>query len=407
MACPLCGDRCTCSFAQSDDRAGASASSSLTYERDEYCDLSERFDTEISSPPSVIPSDDAPLSERPDPGREQRASESKDAIFSERLPAPPEDLTFESERTHEEEEVGPLWKQEVASRLESYRSRRGSRRPRYNGSLSLDFERATNRMLAAAVEQDEAYDRQASAVLEQTRVAEEEQFFGAASDFDEQPEASLPQRWSPESRPEPKIIEFPRLPTLFDNAPTGNELAEAVVDKPRILYVPEEVPTAQAPLGNIQLDAEEIPDASEFDIPLKVAPMGQRMLSGIADAFIVLAGSAIFLALVFHDVPAPDSKLGYALVAVLPFLLWAIYEYLFLVHCAATPGMQMAHLALASFDAEPIGRRVRRGRALAAMLSTFPLGLGIVWALLDEDTLCWHDRISRTYIASQDPTSQD
>jgi hypothetical protein len=32
------------------------------------------------------------------------------------------------------------------------------------------------------------------------------------------------------------------------------------------------------------------------------------------------------------------------------------------------------------------------------MLSTFPLGLGIVWALLDEDTLCWHDRITRTYV---------
>ena len=393
MACPLCGDRCTCSYAQSHDRAGASASSSLTYERDEYCDLSERFDHNTVTV-------DGP---EPQAERLEHAPASDDFLLSARPIAPPEDLTLESDRSDEEEEIGPMWKQEVASRLESYRSRRGSRRPRYNGSMSLDFERATNRMLAAAVAQDEAYDRQASAAVEQQApiAEEEEQFFGSATELEESSALSLPQRWSPEPRPEPKIIEFPRLPTLFDNAPTGNELAEAVVDKPRILYVPEEVPTSQAPLGNIQLDAEEVVDAPEFDIPLKVAPIGQRVFAGLADAFIVLAGAAIFLALVLHDVPPPDSKLGYMLVAALPFVLWAIYEYLFLVHCAATPGMQMAHLALASFDAEPIGRRLRRGRALAAALSTFPLGLGIVWALLDEDTLCWHDRITRTYLTSQ------
>jgi hypothetical protein len=31
-------------------------------------------------------------------------------------------------------------------------------------------------------------------------------------------------------------------------------------------------------------------------------------------------------------------------------------------------------------------------------MSSLSLGLGVVWALLDEDTLCWHDRITRTYI---------
>src|ERR1051326_5275677 len=103
MACPLCGDRCTCSFAQSHDRAGASASSSLTYERDEYCDLNERFETEIGSQPSVIVSDDAPISERPEVGRERAAAD--DPVFSERISAPPEDLTLESDRAQEEEEV--------------------------------------------------------------------------------------------------------------------------------------------------------------------------------------------------------------------------------------------------------------------------------------------------------------
>jgi hypothetical protein len=33
------------------------------------------------------------------------------------------------------------------------------------------------------------------------------------------------------------------------------------------------------------------------------------------------------------------------------------------------------------------------------LLSFMPLGLGLAWALADEDVLCWHDRITRTYLA--------
>jgi hypothetical protein len=39
-----------------------------------------------------------------------------------------------------------------------------------------------------------------------------------------------------------------------------------------------------------------------------------------------------------------------------------------------------------------------RGRILAVLLSACPLGLGFVWAALDEDRLTWHDRISRMYL---------
>jgi hypothetical protein len=32
------------------------------------------------------------------------------------------------------------------------------------------------------------------------------------------------------------------------------------------------------------------------------------------------------------------------------------------------------------------------------MMSALSLGVGFVWALVDEDTLGWHDRISGTYM---------
>ena len=33
-------------------------------------------------------------------------------------------------------------------------------------------------------------------------------------------------------------------------------------------------------------------------------------------------------------------------------------------------------------------------------LSAASIGLGYAWCMLDEDQLCWHDRITRTHLAS-------
>ena len=73
---------------------------------------------------------------------------------------------------------------------------------------------------------------------------------------------------------------------------------------------------------------------------------------------------------------------------------------MFLVYAGTTPGMKVARLELITFDGVRARRRTRRGRALAMVLATLSLGLGLVWALLDEDTLCWHDRITRTYVVA-------
>src|SRR3954466_13451363 len=89
MACPLCGERCTCSFARA-TRVDTSAPSSLTYEYDdEYRDIKPAAATMNYSETMV------PHQEDPD-----------DRMFSEIVAAPPEDLTLESARTDEPEEAG-------------------------------------------------------------------------------------------------------------------------------------------------------------------------------------------------------------------------------------------------------------------------------------------------------------
>jgi hypothetical protein len=34
----------------------------------------------------------------------------------------------------------------------------------------------------------------------------------------------------------------------------------------------------------------------------------------------------------------------------------------------------------------------------ALLLSVLPVGLGAAWLLFDDDHLCWHDRLSKTYL---------
>ena len=81
-------------------------------------------------------------------------------------------------------------------------------------------------------------------------------------------------------------------------------------------------------------------------------------------------------------------------------LLWMAYEFLFVVYTGSTPGLRAARLRLAGFDGLPLHRRSRRWRVLASFLSAFSAGLGYFWCVLDQDGLCWHDRISRTYVQS-------
>jgi uncharacterized RDD family membrane protein YckC len=84
-----------------------------------------------------------------------------------------------------------------------------------------------------------------------------------------------------------------------------------------------------------------------------------------------------------------------------PLLLFAVYQYAFLVYGLATVGMRAARLEIRRFDDAAASAGRRRLRALAMVLSFASLGLGIFWAFADEDMLCWHDRITRTYLAKK------
>jgi uncharacterized RDD family membrane protein YckC len=76
----------------------------------------------------------------------------------------------------------------------------------------------------------------------------------------------------------------------------------------------------------------------------------------------------------------------------------ALYMALFFTLARATPGMKYAGLSLCTIDGHAPGRTQRCGRLLAMVLSLLPVGLGMIWAIFDEEHLSWHDRLSGTYL---------
>ena len=334
MACPLCGEQCRCSAAPAEN-----AHVSVLIDPESYVDSEQQFATSLAHDLMVddfVPNDaddDAPLGLLGDV--------TGTPVITPQLAAPAQVTTMLVEAAVSDPPPQfyrppepPVWRDEVSSKVDAYHAKRGRGR-RYDPSSSLSL------------------------------------------DFEPLPEAPLP-RFAPvrlevvQREPETNLIEFPKpMPVASVVLPVADELAEPILETPRILDVPEGTQALpEQPLADIQLDVPEPDDAQDYaarsiELPLPVASMGPRIGAGLIDMLIVLTATAIF-AMIFMMIAKelPQGRNLAACALALPALLWAVYHYAFLVRCGTTPGMQMAQLGLAPFeDDKPITPNRRRARA--------------------------------------------
>jgi len=197
-----------------------------------------------------------------------------------------------------------------------------------------------------------------------------------------------------------KLIEFPR--TIYTPQVWASDLAEPILDRPRILEAPEIVPPPPA-LGGMTIEEVEKPEPERrlgIDMPLQSAPVGQRVAASLIDGILIVAAGAVFGG-IYHRIvgatptPGQIGVLGSGLL----FLFWAAYQYLLMVYSGSTPGLRALRLQVKRFDGNPAPRKLRRARVLCSLLSAVSLGLGYAWHFLDEDGLCWHERVTKTHIA--------
>ncbi len=294
------------------------------------------------------------------------------------------------------------WRVEVAARLARYRTRRKPRTPRYP-SLLLPFDSPESwSRLAPPSGSTAAAVAPARTGQDFTFRIEEEYAVGAPSLAD--PRETLGQA----AEQSAKVIEFPRSAAIPVFHPS--DLADPVFDPdlPRIVEAPEILPPPPALGGMLMEPAQQEPAKrlAGTDFPLSSASIARRALAALVDgavlATFLAAIAAIFLRL--NPVPEPLRPLPMlaGALAVIAVLLWAAYEFFFVVYTGSTPGLRAARLRLAGFDGSALNRRLRRWRVLAAFLSAFSGGLGYLWCVLDQDGLCWHDRITRTHVQSSD-----
>src|ERR1039458_9143867 len=305
------------------------------------------------------------------------------------------------------------WRVEVAARLERYRTRRKPRTPRYP-SLLLPFDapeswsRPAPPTGSAAVATAPARAEQDFALpINEDPTALEAPSFAEPRQASQQSQEQGPYQY-PEQGPESsaKVIEFPRSAAIPVFHPS--DLADPVFDRdrPRIVEAPEILPPPPA-LGGMLMEPahqEPVDRRAGAAFPLPSASIVRRALAALVDGAVLAtalaAFGAIFLRL--NSVRGPLPMLAGAL-GVVAVLLWAVYEFLFVVYTGSTPGLRAARLRLAGFDGSPLNRRLRRWRVLASFLSAFSAGLGYLWCVLDQDGLCWHDRITRTHVQSAAP----
>jgi uncharacterized RDD family membrane protein YckC len=275
------------------------------------------------------------------------------------------------------------WKREVAARVSNYRTKR-PREPRYP-SLLLKFEDPAPPPVAADEEFFQLNDSPSAINMQSVAF-----------------EIAEPARMPAPQETMARVLEFPRSSMSMALPPRLDELADPVPGLPRILDVPDITPPPPA-LGGISIEPMVQPEAGRrpgFEIPLQSAGLPRRVLALAADGLVVACSVALFGYIFFRIADVnPIQRQFLPMLAVVTAIFWAAYQYALLTYSASTPGLALAGLRLSKFDGSSVPRKIRQWRALASILSGASLALGYAWCFLDEDRLCWHDRITRTYMA--------
>jgi uncharacterized RDD family membrane protein YckC len=153
----------------------------------------------------------------------------------------------------------------------------------------------------------------------------------------------------------------------------------------------------QEPVAEVRVQPGETIDC---DAPV-AAPM-HRLVASAVDGSLILLGVGVFLAIFFLSggQVALDRQAFSFLIGVTAVIA-LFYRTLWCLANGDTPGMRFAGLRLVDFDGRRPDREQRGIRQVASLLSLLSAGLGLVWALVDEESLTWHDHISKTFPTTQ------
>jgi len=171
----------------------------------------------------------------------------------------------------------------------------------------------------------------------------------------------------------------------------------AKVESKRSRVKPAETPDQQH--LEFQYDDQVLhttPQHRACDAP--VANTGARVQAALFDFLLIACGCGPGIGMFFYAGGhlASDKH-------VVPFLLAALmtvpllYKLLWAFVGRDTPGMRIAGLELVDFDGKLPSKNRRFVRLFGSALSLLAAGMGMIWTLVDEEKLTWHDHMSGTF----------
>jgi len=200
-----------------------------------------------------------------------------------------------------------------------------------------------------------------------------------------------------EGVPGPKVVPIPMLTP--SRPPVRNDRVSRRA-RPAAPRTPSRGPESQQSLDFYGSPAAalgtEVHAVIYCDAP--VALPAHRMIAAAFDASMVLIAVGLFLGIFFlSGGMLMLSKENVPFLISVAVLMGLFYRFLWVLGNGETPGMRFAGLRLVNFDGRPPDRDQRAFRQVSSLLSFLSAGLGLVWALVDEENLAWHDHISKTF----------
>lgn len=197
----------------------------------------------------------------------------------------------------------------------------------------------------------------------------------------------------------PKVIPIPTLTPLRPPAP--KEARRTTRTRRSRPTIDETYNDSQQDFEFADVAADELPLDMQVEVIYCDAPVAlpaHRMIAALVDLSVVLIALGVFLGIFFlSGGEMVLTRQTIPFVAGAAAVIALFYRFLWCLANGDTPGMRFAGLRLVDFDGRSPDRRQRGMRQVASVLSVLSAGLGLVWALVDEENLTWHDHISKTF----------
>ncbi len=129
---------------------------------------------------------------------------------------------------------------------------------------------------------------------------------------------------------------------------------------------------------------------------LVAAPLHRAVAAAMDWAMVLLAYGFFLLAFRVLGGQVVLNKTNLMVFGGALLLIGFAYSLLPAIACTETLGMRWARLRLTTFDGFPLEPRQRLLRMLGSCLSVCT-AVGLLWSLVDEESLAWQDHISGTF----------